>query len=269
VRVEDITLDIDANLSAALAKRSVLGRHETIQCACAAILSGFFETFLRDIAEAFIAEVEKLRIPYTALPVQIQNTHYEKGGIVLTAKQKNKGKYAWVTAGPDDIARRLGSFTSVPYELVWEAFADTQANPGVDVVRDMLSSFGILRPFAKVAAQTTFSEATLKLNLESFLAVRNECAHTGTATTIPTPGDLRDHCAFFKVFSQGIVEVLVKHLASPAFNRALAVPLPVPTAAPSLTAARAVVVAGPVAASRRLTAWLNRLFEALRRLFGG
>ena len=125
-RIEHITLDLDANLAAALASRAVLERHETIQCAGTAILSGFFETFLRDVAESFIAEVEKLRIPFTSLPNPLQNTHYEKGGMVLTGKQKKKGKYSWVTAGPSDIARRLSSVAGVPYELVWEDLLPTR-----------------------------------------------------------------------------------------------------------------------------------------------
>jgi hypothetical protein len=129
-----------------------------MQCACAAILSGFFETFLRDIAEAFITQVEQLRIPFTALPAPIQNTHHEKGGLVLAAKRKNRPKYSWVTAGANDIQRRLASVGTVPYELVWEAFADTQANPGVDTLRDILASFAMQSPFAKVASYTTSSE---------------------------------------------------------------------------------------------------------------
>ena len=83
VRVRGITSDIDANLSAALADRSVRERHEIMLCACAAILSGFFETFLKDLAESFIGGVSALRIPFASLPKAIQKAHYANGGTIL------------------------------------------------------------------------------------------------------------------------------------------------------------------------------------------
>lgn len=263
-KIEDITIDLDASVSAALASRAVMARHETIQCACTAILSGFFETFIRETAEGFITQVDGLRIPFMALPAPIQYTHHEKGGTVLQAKRKNKPKYGWVTAPALDIQRRLASVSAVPYELVWEAFADTQANPGVDVIKDILNSFALNPPFSRIATHTTLSETMLKLNLDSFLAVRNQCVHTGTASTIPTPADIRGHCTFFKDISTGIAHALEQHLLSPAFNRALAVPLPMlgttATAAPSTTGSTAPALARLPARAR---AWLSTVWRAI------
>lgn len=244
VQVRGITLDIDAALAAALADRSLRDRHEIMQCACAAILSGYFEAFLKDVAEAFIGDVSVLRIPFTALPKAIQQTHYAKGGTVLSAKQTNKGKYSWVAATPDDIARRLASVRGIPYDLLWEAFADTQANPTPEVVRELLGFTGLSRAWSKLAMKTGMSENTMENQLDSFLAVRNECAHTGRATVIPTPGDIRGFAMLFAKLSRGIVSILEDHLASTEFNRALAVPaLTAPT--PGATTATPVTTPQP------------------------
>jgi hypothetical protein len=259
VRVRGITFDIDAALAAALADRTLRDRHEIMQCACAAILSGYFEAFLKDVAEAFIGEVSALRIPFASLPKPIQKAHYAKGGMVLTGKQTSKGKYSWVSATPDDIARRLASVRAVPYDLLWEAFADTQANPAPDVVRELLGLTGLAKSWNKLATKTGTSEQTLETQLESFLAVRNECAHTGKATVIPTPGDIRGYTAFFAKLSRGIVNILEDHLASTEFNRSLAVPLPA-----AITPGLAATTAPASPAPAGILQWLRSLGQSVR-----
>lgn len=237
-----------------------------MQCACTAILSGFFETFLKDVAESFIGSISALRIPFTALPKAVQKAHYANGGTILSAKQNNKGKFAWVTASPDDIARRLASVSAVPYDLLWEAFADTQANPGPRVVRDLLASVGLAKAWAKLSVKTGMSENTMEAQLESFLAVRNECAHTGRATAIPTPSDIRGHANFLSSLARGIVYTLEDHLASAEFKRALSVPLPGPalTAPPPLVGTTTTPALTGLA--RRPRAWIDSIWKALRRL---
>jgi RiboL-PSP-HEPN len=268
VRVRGITCDIDANLSAALADRSVRDRHEIMQCACVAILSGFFETFLKDAAESFIGSVSALRIPFTSLPEAIQRTHYANGGTILSAKQNNKGKFAWVTASPDDIARRLASVSAVPYDLLWEAFADTQANPGPRVVRDLLASVGLAKAWARLSVKTKISQQRMEAQLESFLAVRNECAHTGRATAIPTPSDIRGHANFLSSLARGIVYALEDHLASAEFNRALALPLPAPAPALRSPPVGTSAPAPLTGLTGRPRVWIDSIWKALRRLSG-
>jgi hypothetical protein len=231
-KIEDITRDIDANASAALAHHSVHDRHETIQCACTAILSGFFETFLKQVAESFIDSVSALNIPFTALPEAIRKAHYANGGAVLQGKQNNKGKYLWVSASPDDIARRLASVSQIPYELLWEAFADTQANPSPDVVKDLLRFCGLTNAWSKVVAKAGMTENTMANQLTSFLAVRNECAHRGKSSNIPSPNDIRTYCTYLTRLGLGIVEALEDHFIGSSFDRSLAVTAglaPVPT----------------------------------------
>jgi hypothetical protein len=268
VRVRGITSDIDANLPAALANRSVRERHEIMQCACAAILSGFFEAFLKDVAESFIGAVSELRIPFTSLPKAIQQAHYANGGTILNAKQNNKGKFSWVAASPDDIARRLASVRTVPYDLLWEAFADTQANPSPRVVKEVLASVGLAKAWTKLSSKTKISEKTMEAQLESFLAVRNECAHTGRATAIPTPSGIRGYANFLSSLARGIVYALEDHLASSEFNRALSVPLPCPVPVPSPPPVGTTAVGGLTAPARRTRAWIDFLLKAFRRFSG-
>jgi RiboL-PSP-HEPN len=224
VRVRSITKDIDKSLAEALRSHSVRERHEITQCACSAVISGFFEAFLKEVAESFIGDVSALRIPFDMLPVAIQKAHYGKGGVILSAKQDGKGNYVWVTASPGDIARRLASVGAVPYDLLWEAFADTRANPGPEVIKELLRLLGVKDQSSKLEAKTGISWGIIETQLSSFLAVRNECAHTGRASNVPTPSDLRAYAIFLVRVARGIVMVLEEHFDSAEFDRSAAVP---------------------------------------------
>jgi hypothetical protein len=214
-RIRDITLDIDANALRALQNRSTLEMHETIQCATTVIVSGFFESFLKDVAEAFISVVTAKGIPFLKLPPKIQKTHFEDGGAMVARKARNRGETAWIMCTTHDLARRLGSVvTSVTYEIVWEAFADTKANPGPENIRCFMQRFGIAKVWPKLASKAKVSESLLITNLESYIRVRNECAHSGSALNIPTPNDVRDYCDQIDRLANAIVEVLEDHCAS-------------------------------------------------------
>lgn len=214
-RVRDISQDIDANISAALASPAIRERHETVQCASTVILSGYFESFLKALAEAFIRDLCKKGLPFTTLPEDVRHAHFIEGGKVLTksATAKRSNRVSWILADGTDIARRLHSVNSLtPYELVWEAFADTESNPGPDVVGKYLSRFGIKKAWPSLAAKIGIKENLLITQLKSFIAVRNECAHTGAAIHVPSPSQLRDYCDLLTKLGTGIVELLEDHL---------------------------------------------------------
>jgi hypothetical protein len=82
-RVRDITVEIDSNLSKALSDKRLQQRHETIECASTVILSGYFESFLTDAAEAFIRELCSRSIPFDNLPLRIRATHFADGADVF------------------------------------------------------------------------------------------------------------------------------------------------------------------------------------------
>src|SRR5271165_66150 len=101
-RVRDIAADIAATTPQALKDPALLQRHNTIQCACPVVLSGYFETFLKDLAEAFIAGLHARGTPFLNLPNKIQMHHFEKGASLIVAKIQNRAK--WITATHEDMA---------------------------------------------------------------------------------------------------------------------------------------------------------------------
>jgi hypothetical protein len=223
-RVRDITVEIDSNLSKALSDKRLQQRHETIECASTVILSGYFESFLTDAAEAFIRELCSRSIPFDNLPLKIRATHFADGADFLAKRAKRESaKLRRDTSihrliDSEAIARRIASVAlGSPYELVWEAFAETRANPGPDTLKQFLSRFDIEGGWKSLSARVGLSEATLEASLSSFILIRNECAHSGTATKIPTPPDIRDYCDLLQKVASEITSILEAHLASGAF----------------------------------------------------
>ncbi len=221
--VRDIASDIDAHAADALRDRAVGRRHVTIQCACTVALSGYFESFLRDTAEACVTEICAKGKPFASLDQQMRDAHFEQGGLILAslARARRTNKVTWIKASVDDVAKRLHSvFASTNYQMVWEAFAETRSNPGPDVIGDFLRRFGVKKPWPKLAVKVSLAykvsktEGSLTEGLKSFIEVRNECAHTGRANVIPLPSDLRQYCNLLQSIASAIVAVLDDHLIS-------------------------------------------------------
>ena len=113
-RVRDIAADIDANAQAALANPLVQARHETTLCAATVILSGFLESFLREVAEEMITEICSRAVPFDDLPSKIRVTHYGDGGGKLKDVVRSEGKKQPLSlAKASDVARRLADRKSV------------------------------------------------------------------------------------------------------------------------------------------------------------
>jgi hypothetical protein len=69
------------------------------------------------------------------------------------------------------------------------------------------------------------SENTVSIRLNSFMEVRNECAHTGSAKNVPTASDALDYCQLIEDVGAGIVKVFQDLLAAPPYA-APAAPVP-------------------------------------------
>ncbi len=223
-RVRDITIEIDANLSKALRDTKVMQRHETIQCACTVIVSGYFESFLGDLAEACVRDLCSMGIPFDRLPLGIRTAHFSDGAEFLAKKARTEARTikkvdptrSLVDAG--GMTRRFASVVlGTPYELVWEAFVDEGANPGPQILRQFLNRFEVDKGWGQLATQTGLSENTMEASLSSFILIRNQCAHSGSAAKIPTPSEIRDYCYLLQKLSTGIVSILEKHLSGPPF----------------------------------------------------
>jgi hypothetical protein len=231
-RVRAIADDVDAHVQEALADTAVQARHETTLCAATVILSGFLESFLREVAEEMIADICICAVPFDQLPSKIRIAHYWDGALHIheLARQERK-EDPLVLAKAADAARRLASVgAQLPYEIVWEAFADTRANPGPEEIGSFLKRFHISEPLPTLAAAINVTPNTLALSLRSFMEVRNECAHTGSATNIPTASDVRGYCKLIEDVGSGIVSVFQSALAAPPY--AAPPPAVAPAAAP-------------------------------------
>jgi hypothetical protein len=219
-RVREITSDIDAQAPQALANHALAKRLETIRCSLIIIITGFFESFLRDTAEAFITNVNSRGIPYASLPVKLRVTNLQEGGRALMQRVRDEknARATWMTASSEDIANRLGSITSATAcELVWEAFAQTRANPNFQVVKEFLGNFGITNPGPALAAATGLSHQGMETQLASLLSMRNESAHSGQPTIVPAPSTIRDSCDLLETMAAGIVELLNQYLRENTF----------------------------------------------------
>lgn len=225
-RVRNLADDALANTAQALKNPALRERQETALSAVVVTMTGFFESFLRDVAEEYSETICQQNHPFANLKPNIRYTHFQGGGRVLSSigGKKPSARYSWATATALDVAKRLASVDAGPgYQLVWEAFAETGGNPGSRVIADFLARFGVEKPIETLspnvflpAPQTGGTPANLSAQmlstmLDSFIAIRNECAHTGQATSTPTATDVLSYCDLLEAIAAGIVRTLKAH----------------------------------------------------------
>jgi hypothetical protein len=218
-RVRDIAVDIDANAQEALKHPAIQARHETTLCAATVILSGFIESFLREVAEEVIGDICNRALPFATLPSKVRVTHYWEGARWLQEiARQERSENPVVLAEALDVAKRLASVGNAqPYELIWEAFAETRANPGPEQIGNFLKRFEIGDPLPTLAAAMNTTQNTLVISLESFMKVRHECAHTGFAKIMPTTTDVQGYCDLIEQLGTGVVTVFQDTLGKPPY----------------------------------------------------
>lgn len=181
---------------------------DAIRSGCVVLLCSYFETFVKDTVKAFVRDVNALGRKFEDLPDKIKYTHFERGGRYLEKASRNDKKNG-NTSLCDDLATRLYSTTKgTNYTLVWEAFADTRSNPRPSVVGEILGLFDIDKPWKKIDQKTGGKGDILNTFLDTFIEMRNVCAHTGSNAQPPTSQGIRDDIDNILVISQAIVEVL-------------------------------------------------------------
>jgi hypothetical protein len=234
-RVRAIAADINAHAQDALKDPAIQARYETTLCAATVILSGFLESFLREAAEEMISDICSRVIPFDQLPSKIRVTHYWEGALhIREMARQERSADPLMLAKASDAARRLASVSSAqpPYEILWEAFADTQANPGPDQIGAFLKRFDINEPLPTLAAAMNTTANTLSLSLRSFMEIRNECAHTGKAKNVPTTSDVLGYCDLIQAVGSGVIALFQAALAAapyaPAAPLQLLPPAPQP-----------------------------------------
>jgi DNA uptake protein ComE-like DNA-binding protein len=217
-RIRDIASDMDSRVLSST--NAIRLRDETLRCSCTVILSGFLESFIKECAEAYITEISSRRVPFSDLPKPTQRCHFVEGGQLLGLKTREESRVAWISADHLDMVRRLSSPALSPasYSLLWEAFAITQGNPGPDVIDRILKDLGVESRGSRLDAVLGGGYSTVKLAMQSFIAVRNECAHTGTALTVPTTVDLSSYCDLIERIARAFVSVLETRLGEAPFG---------------------------------------------------
>jgi hypothetical protein len=183
-----------------------------ISCGCVVLLSGYFESFIKECMRGFITAVNGLGKPFNVLPYNMRCTHFDKGGKALRGEIK-RDRENNDTANAENMAERLRSVSAgTGYQLVWEAFADTQANPGPTVVKGLINVVGVQDPWRKINAATTPPRGDLETFLRIFIFIRNECAHTGSVATPPTASVLTEYGENLVAIGEGVVMLLESRL---------------------------------------------------------
>ena len=265
-RVRNLANDASVNTPAALSNPALLERHETALSAVVVTLSGFFESFLRGTAEEYADQINQQNLPFVTLKDDIRYAHLQGGGQFLNqiGGKNRSNRHNWTSADARDVAERLASVYAVgQYQLVWEAFAETRGNPGPDVVKEFLRRFGVDKPMETVSQKAGLSITT---PLQSFIDVRNECAHNGRANQTPQPSDVLDYCDLLERIAQGIVDTLSAHQVNqPGAAAPIATPahLPLPMMVPASSPPTSIVTVTPAISAK--TTILGRLLNLFKR----
>lgn len=219
-KIRNLVTHIAANTTSAMGNPLVLEMSETQQCATVVLLTGCFETFLKDVIRSFIAGLSSSSSDFTDLHASIRSTHFTSGGKVLTEVSKSSGSARFSGVSKEDVVRRLyspcHSTRAKTYVILWEAFADTKANPNTDVVKQIGKSLGLDNVWTKIAinSKTSHSDSTLISTLDDLVRVRNACAHTGSVTPIPGTGKLLDYVDCLSWIAEGFVSTLEIELSN-------------------------------------------------------
>lgn len=184
-----------------------------MRCGAVVLFSGYLECFIKECMCAFITRVNALGQPLTKLPEAMKHTHFRMGAKAIERQLKDDKKIGDTTRC-EDLAARLASVSAVTgYTLVWEAFAHTEANPSPEVVGKLLSAVGVEKPWDKLRAATPTGLVDLHTFLTSFIAMRNECAHSGNTTSPPGAADLLQYGQNLSGLGAAMVDVLTRRLA--------------------------------------------------------
>ncbi|WP_147466164.1 MAE_28990/MAE_18760 family HEPN-like nuclease [Pseudomonas syringae] len=188
--------------SPAALKPSQLTSTNAVSCSIIVLLSGYFESYLKDIIKEYIESINNLNKPLTTIPLSMQLKHYSGGAEALIWASKTDKKLK-STSISQDLTRRLGSLDKSRYYLAWESFANTKSNPGTDTISTLLSGLEIDKGWGLIN-DLNKSHGRLDMFLTSFMEMRNVCAHTGRHQTPPSGADLINYIEKFRALGECI-----------------------------------------------------------------
>lgn len=194
----DVTEKVGHSLSLPDAlKPSQLPITNAISCATVVLISGYFENYLKNLVKEYIEAINGLGKPLSDIPFDMQLKHYAGGAdaLVWASKQDKSLKSTLIS---QDLSRRLASLSQPNgYILAWEAFANTKSNPGTETVKTILSGLEIEKAWPEINGLQT-AHGRFDTFLESFIRMRNVCAHTGRHHTPPSGGDVIEYVDKFR-----------------------------------------------------------------------
>ncbi len=198
------------------------------RAAIAILLSGAMERFLRDVVEAYVGLVCAKVGRFDQLPERMRRHHYEGGASYLldVARRERKragGRIPVLYTEALDICRKLASSDLTGYHLVWEAFVDTQANPGPQTVKDLLSRLDVVRPWETVEsnvqgvpyrglAKGGALGNKLNSDLHELMEARNRCAHGMAESAAPAYSAIEEFLVSLEAIACGVVGALDERL---------------------------------------------------------
>ena len=205
------------------------------RAALAVLLSGALERFLREVVEEYIEHVCATVQRFDDLP-EVMRRHHYKGGAdqlceaVRLETRRAAGRTPVPYSAALEVCRKLASSGAEKYALVWEAFADTQANPGPDTVKDILRRLDVRKPWETLEARIPSDPHPglrkggalgnkLNADLRELLSARNRCAHGMAETAAPAYSSIEDYLVSLEAIADGIVGALeqrLETLVSPA-----------------------------------------------------
>src|ERR1700733_11172135 len=170
------------------------------------LLCGYFESFVKASMKAFVLNVNGSNKPFPDLPEAFRLQHF-RGGSKRIQDGVGKAKTSNDLTVLHDLSRRLASVSAQPFEVVWEAFTETHANPNSDTVKELAKKLGVEDLWTKLHAKATAGHGDLRLFLDTFIAIRNECAHTGTPSAPPVYSDVISYIESLEVLATALVAV--------------------------------------------------------------
>jgi hypothetical protein len=210
--IEQLMHRIHSEASLALKDPSLRSQHHAVQCGSVVLLSGYLESFIRSLCENYFTVLSMKGFGMAQLGQEFLDLHLRQGAVHLADLVKREGKQSPKTfSNSSEFVRKLvAPIADATKSPTWEAFARTQGNPSPEVLKSVLRGLGIRGglPAIEAAMKSRYSAASTQQFLQNLVDIRNECAHTGSAASIPAPSTVLDLVYFTRVLVLGVCRVV-------------------------------------------------------------
>lgn len=213
----ELMFRVQAEANLALRDQSIRSQHHAIQCGSIVLLSGYLESFIRSICETYFAILSAKGFGMAALGSEFLEVHLREGaGHLAELVKRERRKNQSLTGATAFVRRLMAPIADASKSPSWEAFARTQGNPSPEVLKSVLRGLGVKGGLDAVATATNgrYSAAAAQQLLQNLIDLRNECAHTGSATSVPQPSTVLDLVYFTRVLVLGVCGVVDKQITA-------------------------------------------------------